>query len=204
VLPGTYTVSLAIDGKTVGSKSLRVMADPEVVLTDAQRKQLYDMAMELHALQRRANPVVERFVPIQRQLPEVMKQVASKTDLPPDVKAQAEAFNKDFTALAEKVVPQGGFGGRGGGGGGGGGRGGGGAPSPIARAAQAKNGLMGGMWPTQATISAYNEAKTGVPTAISEAEAILTRAQALSAALAKHGITLTVPPPPKAGTEALR
>ena len=31
------------------------MADPEVVLTEAERKKLFDMAMELHELQRRAN-----------------------------------------------------------------------------------------------------------------------------------------------------
>jgi hypothetical protein len=191
VLPGTYTVSLVVDGKTVGSKPLRVAGDPEVILTQAERKRLYDMAMELHALQGRANVVAERIVPIQRQLPEVMKQVASKTDLPADVKTQVEAFNKDFTDLATRLVPAGG-GGRGGGGRGGGG---GGTPSPIARAAQAKNGMMGGLWPTQATIEAYNEAKAGVPTAISEANAMVTKAQAVSAALAKHGITLTVPPP---------
>jgi hypothetical protein len=168
-----------------------------VVLTQAERKKLYDMAMELHELQRRANPVVERIVPLQRQLPEVMKQVASKADLPPDVKTQAETFNKELTALAQKVVVQGG--GRGGGRGGGGGE-----PGPMARAAQAKNGLMGGMWPTKSTMDAYAEAKTGVPAAITEADALLTKAQALSATLAKHGITLTVPPPAKVGTSELR
>jgi photosystem II stability/assembly factor-like uncharacterized protein len=197
VLPGTYTVELLVDGKSVGSKPLRVTGDPEVILTQAERKRLYDMAMELHDLQRRASPVIERIVPIQRQLPEVMKQVAGKTDLPADVKAQAETFNKEFTALAVRMIVQGG--------GRGGGRGGGGAePSPMARAAQAKNGMMGGMWPTKATMDAYAEAKAGVPAAITEADTMLTRAQALSTALGKHGITLTVPPAGKVGTSELR
>jgi photosystem II stability/assembly factor-like uncharacterized protein len=186
VLPGTYTVELVVDGKAVGSKPLRVMGDPDVVLTQAERKRLYDMAMELHDMQRRANTTIASIVPVQRQMPEVMKQVAAKTDLPADVKAQAEAFNKELTALMTSLVPQGG--GRGGRGGGGG------TPSPIARAAQAKNGLMSGMWPTQATMNAYNEAKSGVPGALTEAAGMLKKAQALSAALAKHGITLTVPP----------
>jgi hypothetical protein len=190
-MPGTYTVSLVVDGKSVGSKPLRVAGDPEVVLTQAERKRLYDMAMELHTLQGQANGVLERMVPVQRQLPEVMKQVAAKTDLPADVKTQAEAFNKEFTALATRLVPQGG----GGRGGGGGGRGGAAEPSPIARANQAKSGMMVGMWPTQATMAAYNEAKSGLPAAINEATAMVTRAQALSGALAKHGITLTVAPP---------
>lgn len=196
VMPGNYTISLVVDGKTAGSKPLRVAGDPEVVLTQAERKRLYDMAMELHGLQSQANGVLERLVPLQRQLPEVMKQVTSKTDLPADVKAQAETFNKEFTALATKLVPQGG----GGRGGGGGGRGGGAEPSPIARAAQAKNAMMGGMWPTQSTMTAYTESKTGVPAAITEANAMVARAQALSATLAKHGITLTVAPS-KVGTQ---
>jgi hypothetical protein len=46
--------------------------------------------------------------------------------------------------------------------------------------------------------------KKGVPAAITEANAIVTKAQALSAALAKHNITLTVPTPTKVGTEGQR
>ncbi len=52
-----------------------------------------------------------------------------------------------------------------------------------------------------ATMTAYTDAKTGVPAAITEATAMVTKAQALSAALAKHGITLTVTPPAKPATQ---
>ena len=51
--PGSYNVALVVDGKTVETKPLRVAGDPEVALTEAQRKQLYDMAMEMHELQKR-------------------------------------------------------------------------------------------------------------------------------------------------------
>jgi hypothetical protein len=197
VLPGSYNVALVVDGKTAGTKPLRVTADPEVVLTQGERKKLYEMAMELHALQRRANEAASQFVPVQRQMPEVMKQVAAKADLPADVKGQAEAFDKEATEMAAKLVPAGGGRGRGG-------RGGGGTPGPIARAGQAKNGMMGGMWPTQATLDAYTEARTGVPGAIAEANALLTKARALSAALAKHGIKLDVPAPARSQTESMR
>ena len=54
VLPGIYNVSLIVDGKTIDTKPLKVMSDPEVVLTEGERKKLFDMAMELHDLQRRA------------------------------------------------------------------------------------------------------------------------------------------------------
>jgi hypothetical protein len=187
VLPGSYNVALVVDGKTVGTKPLRVIADPEVVLTQAERKKLYDMAMELHGLQQRANDAIASIVPVRNQMPDVMKQVEAKTDVPADLKTQAQSFDKELTALVTKLVPQGG--------GRGGGRGGGADPNPIARAAQAKNGLMGGMWPTKATLDAYAEAKNGVPGAITEINAMVAKAQALSAALAKHAITLNVPAP---------
>jgi hypothetical protein len=132
-------------------------------------------------------------------MPEIMKQVAAKTDLPADVKGQAEAFDEEITAVGARLVPAGGGrGGRGGGGGGGG------TPSPVARAGQAKNGLMGGMWPTQATMDAYREAKAGVPGTITESTALLAKARALSAALAKHGIKLDVPVSARSQTESVR
>ena len=69
------------------------------------------------------------------------------------------------------------------------------ADSPLGRVGQAKNGMMGGMWPTQATMTAYNDAKSGTPKLFAEANALFTKATALSSALAKHSITLTVPAP---------
>ena len=63
VMPGVYNVALIVDGKTIETKPLRVMADKEVVLTEAERKRLFDMAMELHGLQRRANDVVVELRP---------------------------------------------------------------------------------------------------------------------------------------------
>ena len=55
--------------------------------------------------------------------------------------------------------------------------------------------MMGGMWPSQTTLTAFNEAKSGVPKLLVEANALFTKATALSGALAKHNITLTVPAP---------
>ena len=129
VLPGTYTVSLVVDGKTVETKPLRVIADPEVVLTEAERKKLFDMAMEMHELQRRATEVATGMGPLNTRLAELAKEVSSKSDVPADLKASVEALQKDVAALAPKLtLPLGG--GRFGGGGGGGGRGGGAGRQP--------------------------------------------------------------------------
>jgi hypothetical protein len=45
-------------------------------------------------------------------------------------------------------------------------------------------------------MKAYNDAKTQMPKLIAEANALFTKASALSSALAKHNITLTAPAPP--------
>jgi hypothetical protein len=94
-----------------------------------------------------------------------------------------------------------------GGGRGGGGRGGaqpaatpGQAPPPVSvtgRITQAKNGMMGGMWPTAQTMGAYNDAKSLAPKAMAEANAVITKAAVLSTMLAKHKVTLTAPEPIK-------
>jgi len=67
----------------------------------------------------------------------------------------------------------------------------------MALAAQAKTGMMGGMWPTEQTTKAYADVKTRMPKAVAEANALFTKAQTLSTELAKYSVTLTVPPPVK-------
>jgi hypothetical protein len=52
---------------------------------------------------------------------------------------------------------------------------------------------MGGMWPTKNVMAAYSEAKAGVPKAVADVNTLLAKASGVSASLARHGITLTVP-----------
>jgi photosystem II stability/assembly factor-like uncharacterized protein len=196
VLGGTYTVSLIVDGKTVDSKPLRVAPDPEVALTEVERKKMFDMAMEMHELQRRGTEVGTGMGTLNTRLTELTKEAGSKTDVPADVKANLETLQKDVAALAPKfTVPA--FGGRGFGGGGGGGRGGGAGESLVARVGQAKTGLMGSLWPTEATMRAYTESKAQLPKAIADANSLFARAATLGSALTKYSLTLTAPIPVK-------
>jgi photosystem II stability/assembly factor-like uncharacterized protein len=194
VLPGTYNVALIVDGKTIETRPLKVMGDPDIVLTSLERKKMYDMAMEMHELQRRVAEVANQLIPVNQQLPEIAKTIAGRSDIPADVKTSFEAFNKEMTATVQRFAAGGG--GRGGGGGGGFGGGGTTEPNPIARVAIAKNGLMAGMPATASVTQAYNDAKTQAPKAIADAQALATKAAAMSATLAKHNITLKVPPAP--------
>ena len=189
VLPGAYRVSLVVDDKTVDTKPLRVVADPEVILTEAERKRLFDMAGELHELQSRVTEVANALTPFNRQMAELVKVIPGRDDIPADVKASLEALEKARAEVAPKfAIPAGGRGF-------GGGRGGGGTPSVLTQIGQAKNGLMGGMWPTAQTIKSYEKAKADTPGAVNEANALFTKAAAVSAALAKYNLALTAPTP---------
>jgi hypothetical protein len=185
VLPGTYTIALVIGGRTVDTKPLRVVADPEVALTQAERKKMYDMAMDLHDLHRHAAPVANALSAIDRQLPELAKTIASRSDIPSDVKTSFEAFQKESAALVARLVPP--AGGRGFGGGGRGAD-----NSLLGRLTTAKNGLTAGMPATAQTLKGYDEARTGLPKAVADANALIAKATTLSATLAKYNLTLTV------------
>jgi photosystem II stability/assembly factor-like uncharacterized protein len=195
VLPGVYTVALVVNGKTADTKPLRVVADPEVLLTDAERKRLFDMAMEMHELQRRTTDTSNSFLPLNTRIGELTKEIEGRNDVPLEVKSSFEAFRKEVAALAPKLTPP-----AGGRGGGGFGRGGAASENLLARIGRTKNALMGGMWPTQQILRGYEEAKTDVPKTLAEANALLSRAAALSSTLAKYNLTLTVPPPVKTET----
>jgi hypothetical protein len=200
VLPGTYNVSLIVDGQTIETKPLRVAADPEVALAPVERQRMFDMAMEMHDLQKRATDVQNALRPLNARMTELAKEIAGRNDVPADVKATFEAFNKDLAAFAPKFAPAA-FG-RGGGAGQG-------AAAPatppatppainlLTRIGQAKSGLMATMPVSEQTTKAYTEAKAQVPKAIMEGNALFARAAALSAALAPYKLTLTAPQPVK-------
>ena len=69
--------------------------------------------------------------------------------------------------------------------------------SIVTRIGQAKNGLMGGMPATEATVKAYTESKTQAPKAMADANALFEKAATLSTTLAKAGLKLDAPKPLK-------
>jgi photosystem II stability/assembly factor-like uncharacterized protein len=198
VLPGSYHVALVVDGKPVETRPLRVAGDPEVVLTDAQRKQLYDMAMEMHELQKRTTEAASSLAALNRQIAQLTTDIAAKTDVPADVKTAFESLKTEAAAMTPKLPVAGVGGGRGGGGGGRGGA----DPSVVGKIGQAKNGMTGGMWPNSMTLKAYNDAKTDAPKTLSDANALFAKAAAVSTSLAKYNLKLDAPKPVDTGVPA--
>jgi photosystem II stability/assembly factor-like uncharacterized protein len=205
VVPGTYSVALVVDGAVVESKPLRIIMDPAVPLTVAQRTRYNEVVSDLHELQRRGVAVAARLTALSNQLSATDTNVKSSTDVPAELKTQFDALTRDFNTVRVKFgVAAPGASGRGGaagggrgGGGGGGGRGGG-APDPadvLGRTAALKGQLMS-IWevPSAALVAQYNELKLTLPRAVTEANAFLARARTMSESLRRHSITLNVPP----------
>jgi hypothetical protein len=188
VLGGVYNVALIVDGKTVDTKPLRVNEDPDVALTQIERKRQYDMAMEVHTWQPRLNEAAAAHASLTRQINELSTTVASRGDVPADVKSSIDSLKSDLTALAPKLTAPAGRGG------GGGGRGAG-QDSLIARVGQAKNGFMAGMSPGEQTTRAYSEVRSQAPKALTDLNAAIAKASTLSGKLSPLNLTLTVPSP---------
>jgi hypothetical protein len=200
VMPGTYTVALVVNGAVVESKPLRVVADPAMQITDAQRRRHFDVASDLHEIQRRAVSVTSALNPFHQQMTDAAGKLGGMANVPADVKARFEALNKEYDAVRVKFgvpTPAAGGGGGGRGGRGGGGGGGGAADANIVgRIGQVKNQIMAFQEPpSDYLMRQYNAVKADLPRAIAEVNSMLANAAGVSQALKPHGVTLDVPAP---------
>ncbi|HUR21438.1 MAG TPA: hypothetical protein VMZ90_11555, partial [Vicinamibacterales bacterium] len=197
VMPGTFNVSLLVDGKSVGTKPMRVVLDPANQMNETQRKRYYDVVLELHQLQGRGVEAARALMPFHTQMTEIAGKLEGMANVPPDVKAQFTAVQKEWDTVRVKfgvppaVAAAGGGGGRGGG-----------APANpadlVGKAGNVKGQIMAfSDMPSTALMTQYTDVRLAMPKAITELNAFLAKATALSQALAKYGLTLTVPPPVK-------
>ncbi|MEW6320668.1 MAG: glycosyl hydrolase [Acidobacteriota bacterium] len=123
VLPGEYRVTLTVDGRDAGTKTLRVTGDPDIQITDADRKVWHDTALALHALQRTANDAANLVRQLGEQYRTVEGLLKSAAGAPAEARTAVEAAGKQLAELRRQLgVPAPGQPAAGGGGGGFGGQ----------------------------------------------------------------------------------
>jgi hypothetical protein len=142
-------VALLVDGKTIETKPVKVVADPDIQLTEVQRKRYNDLLMDLHEMQRKGTEIQQALSSLFTQMTGVAAKVKESANVPAAVKTQFETFNKEFDAVRVKFgVPPAQAGGRGAGGGAAAGRGAaapaGGEAPPGGAAAAFPQGFAGG------------------------------------------------------------
>jgi len=89
VLPGNYTVTLTIDGKTF-SQPLTVTIDPRVKASAADLQQQFDLSWQLYQLRLKLAPIGKTFDEIAEQLTKLKAKAAER----PDVTQELETFTQ--------------------------------------------------------------------------------------------------------------
>ena len=117
VVPGDYRVQVTIDGKAE-TRTAKVLPDPLVELTDADRQTLYKTLVTLTDLQRTANTAAETAIKLDEQMTSIGTSLKSHAEVPPAVATAVSNLTKRVTELRTSIAgrPGQGFGGGGGGG----------------------------------------------------------------------------------------
>jgi hypothetical protein len=192
-MPGAYTVALVEGTKTLDSKPLKVVFDPDVKFAAGELVRYIAVVADLHSIQRRGTAAAGALNSLYPQMTDAAKKVGENSSIPANVKSQFESLQKEFDAARKKFgvpINANPAGGRGGGRGA--------AVDPdndLAKTSGLKNSIMR-FWeaPSGSLLRQYNEVKLSMPKAVADANAVLTHAATVSAALKKYDITLTVPP----------
>ncbi|MGH9848317.1 MAG: VPS10 domain-containing protein, partial [Blastocatellia bacterium] len=96
VMPGQYQVALKVDGKEIATNSFTVQGDPEITIAEADRRAMFDAAMELHRMQRSFNEASESVAALNERIRAMQQALRDNKDATAPLKARVEEFNKKF------------------------------------------------------------------------------------------------------------
>ena len=99
---GTYTVALVSGSKTLDSKPLKVMLDPDVHFATGEYEKYTATVNDLHSLQRRGVAAAGALNSLYPQMSDAAKKVSESGSVPATVKTQFAALNKEFDAVRKK------------------------------------------------------------------------------------------------------
>ena len=101
VLPGEYQVTLGINGKDVATKSVMVLGDPLIPITDSDRRDLHNTLLALHGMQRTAYEAAGATTLLSDAVQNVLENVANP---PAGIKTAAEELASRITDLRSRLV----------------------------------------------------------------------------------------------------
>ena len=114
MLPGTYKATLSVNGRDAQTIDVMVKGDPEITITDADRRIWFDTARELHQLQAKANDVAEMVQNAFAQVQMLQQQTRRRERCRRTRSSSSMRVVKEFEAVRRRL----GLGQQGGGGGG--------------------------------------------------------------------------------------
>jgi hypothetical protein len=192
VVPGTYTVALVSGGKTLDSKSMKVIMDPSIPsFTEAVHRRWNDVIVDLQDAQSRGNEMGRRLTAINTEINAAATKLKSATNVPEAVKTQFADMSRQFDSVRVRFgVGAAAAGGRGGGGG----RGAADPANALARVSGVKAAIMGIFeTPSAGMLRQGAEAKAALAKALTEANTLLPKVATVGTELKKYDIALSVP-----------
>jgi photosystem II stability/assembly factor-like uncharacterized protein len=170
VLPGTYRATLNVDGRDVQTVDVAVKGDPQIQITDTDRRMWFDTTRDLHDLQAKANDAAEMVQNAFAQVQTLQQQTRNQT-LAPNVKQELDNIVKEFETVRRRL----GLGQQGGGGGFGGN-----TENLRGRIGQMKGQVMASTaTPTNTQLMQIRDIKAQLPGLIDQANAAVAKVPAL-------------------------
>ncbi len=177
VLPGAYRVTLSVDGREAQSVNVRVEGDPDIQITDADRRTHFDTAMALHSLHGTMNEAADLVTDMDRQLTSVNDALKGQPSALGSLKSAIDDLKKQVDGLKPRlgVGDGGGFGFN---------------PANVrGRVGQLKGAIMGSTsLPTETQTRMIGETRTVSAKVIDEVNAAVGKFPALYKELANSGI----------------
>jgi len=188
VLPGTYRATLNVNGRDAQTTDVVVKGDPEITITDADRRLWFETARDLHQLQGKANDVAEMVQNAFAQV-QVLEQQARSATLTSSAKQELDNVVKEFAAVRRRL----GLGPQGGGGFGGN------TDNLRGRIGQMKGQVMASTaTPTNTQMMQIREMRAAVPGLIDQANAVVAKVPGLVKDLIGNGVIFpAIKPVPK-------
>jgi photosystem II stability/assembly factor-like uncharacterized protein len=102
VLPGSYQVAIRVDGREVATGSFNVAGDPDINISDADRRAWFDAALQMHRLQKTMNEAAESVGQLNERI-RGMQQALKDTPAAVDsIKAKVEELAKRFAPVGRR------------------------------------------------------------------------------------------------------
>lgn len=177
VLPGTYRATLSVDGKDATAVNVAVTGDPEMTITDADRKTWFEAAMTLHRMQAQANDAANVVNDAWNQF-QVIQQQTRNQKVPENMKTEIEVTQKVLEGMRRRLGLAGGGGGFGGG-----------SENVRGRIGQVKGGIMSSTSvPTEVQVRQTKELEAALPKLVADADAAGSKVSALARDLITNNV----------------
>jgi photosystem II stability/assembly factor-like uncharacterized protein len=181
VLPGTYRVTLTVDGKAAGTQPLTVRGDPAIQISDADRDSLFAVSRELHAMHGRINAAADALNDMFRQMGDIRSATSAAKAVPPGLAARVDSLRAALDTVRRGVVGGPGFGG---------------FNSLRGQVVRLKGAVLNvTARPTETQMRSLAELRAAVPRAVDDVNALVARFKPLLDELARQGVYPAAPKP---------